>query len=144
MTREARKIVTNYQRKRFTFSRLFEILFSSDGAMGARSKTKRMTIMSAYSDSMVATLTRQGSWTFAQAEAFASEHNLTTRSVVSKIKSLDLAYTPKPKAASKAPRIRKADTVAAIAKALATDSDSLAGLAKADAASLSALLMAIE
>lgn len=100
--------------------------------------------MSAYSEKMVATLTRQGSWTFAQAEAFASENNLTTRSVVSKIKSLDLAYTPKPKAASKAPRTRKADTVAAIAKALATDSDSLSGLAKADAASLSALLMAIE
>ena len=100
--------------------------------------------MSAYSEKMVATLTRQASWTFAQAEAFASDNNLTTRSVVSKIKSLDLDYTPKPKAASKGPRFRKADTVAAIAKALATDSDSLAGLAKADAASLSALLMAIE
>jgi len=111
---------------------------------GRPTKTVRMTTMSAYSEKMVATLTRQGSWTFAQAEQFAADNNLTTRSVVSKIKSLDLAYTPKPKAASKAPRIRKADTVAAIAKALATDSDSLAGLAKADAASLSALLMAIE
>ena len=99
--------------------------------------------MSAYSEKMVATLTRQGSWNFAQAEAFASENNLTTRSVVSKIKSLDLAYTPKPKAASKAPRIRKADYVVAIAKALDADSDSLAGLAKADGNSLSALLQAI-
>ena len=100
--------------------------------------------MSNYTDSMVAEMVGQGSWNFAQAQAYAEKHNLSTRSVVSKIKSLDLPYTPKPKAASKSPRIRKADTVAAIATALATDSDSLAGLAKADAASLSALLMAIE
>lgn len=99
--------------------------------------------MSNYSQSMVAELTKKGSWSFAEAEAFASRFNLSTRSVVSKIKSLDLDYTPKPKALAQ-PRIRKADTVAAIAKALCTDSDSLAGLAKADAAALSALLMAIE
>lgn len=100
--------------------------------------------MSAYSESMVKALTSQGAWTFAQAVQFAEANNLSTRSVVSKIKSLDLPYTPKPKAAAKAPRSRKADTVLAIAKALDTDSDSIAGLAKADAASLSALLMAIE
>ena len=92
---------------------------------------------------MVKALTSQGAWTFDQAVQFAEANNLSTRSVVSKIKSLDLPYTPKPKAASQ-PRFRKADTVLAIAKALNTDSDSLAGLAKADAASLSALLMAID
>jgi hypothetical protein len=98
--------------------------------------------MSNYSDNMVKAMTAQSAWTFAQAEAFASEHNLSTRSVVSKIKSLGLDYTPKPKALAQ-PRFRKADTVSAIAKALDADADALAGLAKADAKALSALLMAI-
>ena len=100
--------------------------------------------MSQYSDNMVATMTKKGSYNFAEAQAFAEANNLTVRSVVSKIKSLGLDYTPKPKAASSGqPRIRKADTVEAIAKALDASSDELAGLAKADANSLSALLMAI-
>jgi hypothetical protein len=116
--------------------------YASQLGDGPLAKQKE-TIMSNYSDNMVAAMTKKGSFTFAEAEAFASENNLSTRSVVSKIKSLGLAYTPKPKAASQ-PRFRKADTVAAIAKALNTDSDSIAGLAKADAASLSALLMAID
>ena len=100
--------------------------------------------MSAYTEKMVATLRAQKSWTFAQAEAFASANDLSTRSVVSKIKSLDLAYEPKPKAAAKGPRIRKADLVAGVAKGLAINVESIEGLAKADTRSLSALLMAIE
>lgn len=100
--------------------------------------------MSNYSENMVAAMTKKGAFTFADAEAFAAEHNLTTRSVVSKVKSLGLDYTPKPKAASKSgDRIRKADTVAAIAKGLDINVESIEGLAKADARSLSALLMAI-
>lgn len=127
---------------RLTFSRFCEIIFSSVGRW-ASNQNQKDDIMSAYSESMVKALTSQGAWTFDQAVQFAEANNLSTRSVVSKIKSLDLPYTPKPKAASQ-PRFRKADTVLAIAKALNTDSDSLAGLAKADAASLSALLMAID
>lgn len=135
------KIVKNYQINSFTFPRLFEIIRSWIGGW-APDQNKGDNYMSNYSDSMVKALTSQNAWTFAQAVQFAEANNLSTRSVVSKIKSLDLGYTPKPKAASKV-RFVKADTVLAIAKALDADSDELAGLAKADANSLSALLMAI-
>jgi len=100
--------------------------------------------MSNYSTSMVTALQSQA-WDYESASAFASEHNLSVRSVISKIKSLELDYTPKPKTVSASgPRVAKADIVSAIAKALNADPDSLAGLAKADARALSALLMAIK
>ena len=99
--------------------------------------------MSNYSSSMVTALQSQ-SWDYDSASAFASEHNLSVRSVISKIKSLDLDYTPKPKTVSTAgPRISKADLVISIAKALDADADELTGLAKADGRALSALLMSI-
>jgi hypothetical protein len=99
--------------------------------------------MSNYSTSMVTALQSQ-SWDYESASAFAAEHNLSVRSVISKIKNLDLDYTPKPKTVSTAgPRVVKADIVDAITKALDADPDSLAGLAKADARALNALLMAI-
>jgi len=99
--------------------------------------------MSNYSTSMVTALQSQA-WDYESASAFASEHNLSVRSVISKIKSLELDYTPKPKTVSTSgPRVAKADIVSAIAKALDADPDSIAGLAKADARALSALLMAI-
>ncbi|MGB1843051.1 MAG: hypothetical protein ACPHIB_02735 [Thalassobaculaceae bacterium] len=111
---------------------------------GLPTKTKGNDNMSNYSDSMVNEMTAHGAFTFADAQAYAEKHNLSTRSVVSKIKSLGLDYTPKPKAASKAgDRILKADTVSAIAKALDVNVESIDGLGKADARSLSALLMAI-
>ena len=97
--------------------------------------------MSAYTDVMVAKLNAGAPWTFAGAEAFAKEHNLSTRSVVSKIKSLGLDYTPKPKAARKNPdALRKADVVAAIAAQMGADADKLAGLAKADMRALAELV----
>lgn len=96
--------------------------------------------MSAYTDVMVAKLQAGAPWTFAGAEAFAKEANLSTRSVVSKIKSLGLAYTPKPKAARKNPdAIRKADMVATLATQIGADADKLAGLAKADVKALAEL-----
>jgi len=99
--------------------------------------------MSNYTPSMVTALQSQ-SWDYESASAFASEHNLSVRSVIAKIKNLDLDYTPKPKTVSTAgPRVVKADIVAAIAKALDADPDELEGLSKADARALSALLMAI-
>lgn len=100
--------------------------------------------MSAYTDSMVSELTKTGSFDYASAQAFAEKHNLSARSVISKVKSLGLDYTPKPKVASKGgDRVRKSDVVRAIASELGTDYDSLAGLAKADGQSLAALLTAV-
>ena len=106
-------------------------------------KQKEKKPMSNYSTSMVTALQSQ-SWDYESASAFAAEHNLSVRSVISKIKNLDLDYTPKPKTVSTSgPRVVKADIVDAITKALDADPDSLAGLAKADSRALSALLMAI-
>ena len=100
--------------------------------------------MSMYTEKMTAALVAQGKWTFAQAEAFGKEHNLSTRSVVSKIKSLGLEYEPKPKAARKNPdAVRKADVVAALAAKLGADAETFAGLAKADMKALAELVRVI-
>jgi len=100
--------------------------------------------MSVYTPVMVAALNAQANWTFADAEAFAKANNLSTRSVVSKIKSLGIAYEPKPKAARKNPdAVRKTDVVAAIATQIGADADKLAGLAKADMKALSELVRAL-
>jgi len=100
--------------------------------------------MSNYTPSMVTELQSQA-WDYESAFAFAAEHNLSVRSVISKIKNLDLDYTPKVKTVSTAgPRVLKADIVAAIAKALDADPDALAGLSKADGRALNALFMAIQ
>lgn len=97
--------------------------------------------MSMYTEKMVAEMTAKGAFTFAEAEQYAKDHNLSTRSVVSKVKSLGLAYTPKPKAARKNPdAVRKADVVAAIATQLSADADKLSGLAKADMKALAELV----
>ena len=99
--------------------------------------------MSAYSNSMVTELCASAH-TYESAAAFASKHNLSVRSVVSKIKSLGLEYTKKKVVVRVAgEKIRKADVVAAIAARLSTDVEKLAGLGKADTASLQELLKAI-
>jgi len=98
--------------------------------------------MSAYSNSMVTELCASAH-TYESAAAFASKHNLSTRSVVSKIKSLGLDYRKKEVVSVSQTRIRKADVVAEIAARLSLDSEKLAGLGKADAASLQQLLKAI-
>jgi len=124
----------------------FSLYFSRFICSNNQTFTKRLKgkkLMSNYTPSMVTALQSQ-SWDYESASAFASEHNLSVRSVIAKIKNLDLDYTPKPKTVSTAgPRVVKADIVAAIAKALDADPDELEGLSKADARALSALLMAI-
>lgn len=98
--------------------------------------------MTAYTDSMVAELTKTGSFDYVSATRFAEKYSLSPRSVVSKVKSLGLAYTPKPKAASKPKGPKKADVVAELAKSLGVSYESLEGLAKADMGSLKALVKA--
>ena len=98
--------------------------------------------MSAYSNVMVTELCASAH-TYESAAAFASKHNLSTRSVVSKIKSLGLEYTKKEVARVEVVRVRKSDVVAEIAARLSTDVEKLAGLGKADARSLQELLKAI-
>jgi len=99
--------------------------------------------MSNYTDNMVAEMEKIGAFTYESAEAFAQKYadaGITTRSVVSKAKSLGLEYTPKVVAKASTPRVRKADIVADIATILGADADALAGLAKADMRALNELV----
>ena len=104
--------------------------------------------MSNYTPKMVAELEvihSNGGFTYESAKAYAEQNNLTVRSVISKIKSLGLDYTPKPTASkSTVPQIRKADLVRGIAIALNVSYDTIQGLDKADRKSLSQLLGAIK
>jgi hypothetical protein len=99
--------------------------------------------MSHYTNKMIFELRKIGSFDYDSAAAYASANNLSTRSVISKVKSLDLPYTPRPKRASTGPRLRKADVVDQIASSLGVHTDTIAGLSKADMASLQTLLKAI-
>lgn len=101
-------------------------------------------IMTAYTDSMVAELTKTGSFDYDSAAAYAEKHNLSIRSVISKVKSLGLEYTKREvvKSVSGA-KVRKSDLVASLAIKIDADPDALAGLAKADMASLKALIKAV-
>lgn len=98
--------------------------------------------MSLYTESMVAELMAKDTWTYDEAVAFAEKHpSVSARSVISKIKSLKLDYTAKPKAATaKTDKVRKSEIVADIAAALNIQADAISGLAKADAACLRILL----
>lgn len=98
--------------------------------------------MTAYTDNMVATLRAQAPFTYESAKAFADEHSLSVRSVISKLHNLGLEYNKQERVAAQ-PRVRKADIVRSIALALSVSEDAIAGLAKADAKSLEALVRSI-
>ena len=100
--------------------------------------------MSQYTDAMVAQLTSAQSFDYDSASRFAEAHSLSVRSVISKVKSLGLDYTPRPVVRKTVgERITKAQIVAEIATVVNGDVDALAGLAKADMASLVALRKAV-
>lgn len=100
--------------------------------------------MSAYTDKMVNEMTAVASWNYDSASEYAAKHGLSVRSVISKLKNLELAYTPKPVVKSAAaPRVKKSEIVLQIAQASGADAEALAGLEKADARSLTALLKAL-
>ena len=98
--------------------------------------------MSAYSNVMVTELCASAH-TYESATEFASKHNLTTRSVVSKIKSLGLEYTKKEVVRVGDVRIRKADVVRVIETKLGLKDEALSGLGKADLGALQRLLEVI-
>ena len=104
-------------------------------------KTTEENIMSNYTEKMVAQMEKIGSFDYASAEAFADQYaDLSTRSVISKAKSLGLDYTPRVVAKAATPRVRKSDIVAQLAEQIGADADALAGLAKADMRSLNELV----
>jgi hypothetical protein len=106
--------------------------------------TEELKIMSNYSEKMEAELRKIGSFNYDSAAAFADRYaDLTTRSVVSKVKSMGLEYTPRVVAKASTARVRKSDIVAALAEQIGADADALAGLAKADMRSLNELVSRI-
>ena len=99
--------------------------------------------MSNYTPAMIAKLQAAAPLNLAKAKALASDFgNVSHRSVISKAKHLGLDYIATTKAAKKI-RSSKADTVAAIAKAVDCSVDDLDGLALAKGSALNNLLMNI-
>ena len=99
--------------------------------------------MSNYTPAMIAKLQGAAPLNLAKAKALASDFgNVSYRSVISKAKHLGLGYDVAPKAAKKI-RASKADTVAAIAKAVDMPVVDLDGLALAKGSALNNLLMNI-
>ena len=85
-------------------------------------KTTEEKNMSNYTDKMEAELRKIGSFNYDSAAAFADQYaDLTTRSVVSKVKSMGLEYTPRVVAKASTPRVRKSDIVAALAEQIGAD-----------------------
>ena len=97
--------------------------------------------MSNYTPAMIAQIQAAAPLDLAKAKALAADFgNVSHRSVISKAKHLGLDYVVANKAAKKI-RATRADTVAAIAKAVDMPVDDLDGLADAKASALSNLLM---
>lgn len=98
----------------------------------------------AYSDKETAAVeavaNENGSVTYAQAVELADELGKSPRSVIAKIKQLDLPYVPKPKAAPKRVGPTKAELVAQVEANLDMEEGALAGLTKATASALGDLV----
>jgi len=97
-----------------------------------------------YTPSMLATIKGYDSFNKEVATEIADKIGKSPRSVIAKIKNMGLPYTvQRPVRKDGSAISRKADTVAAIAKALDMELDDLDGLAKAPRSALIALLREI-
>jgi len=75
--------------------------------------------MSVYTSAMETQLRQSAPHSYETAQTFADSHGLSIRSVIGKIKSMDLEYTPKPKTVSTGgPTIKKVEIVEAIRSTL--------------------------
>ena len=97
-----------------------------------------------YTPEMLAVIKGYDAFNKATATEIAAKIGKSPRSVIAKIKSMGLSYTvQRPVRKDGSPVSRKAETVAAIAKALDMDLNDLDGLAKAPRSALIALLREI-
>ena len=97
-----------------------------------------------YTPEMLAVIKGYDAFNKATATEIAAKIGKSPRSVIAKIKSMGLSYTvQRPVRKDGSAISRKADTVAAIAKALDMELDDLDGLAKAPRSALIALLREI-
>jgi hypothetical protein len=100
--------------------------------------------MTNYTEALVNAMSAHGSFTYEQAVAFAEANGLKPRSVISKIKSMGLPYTPKPVNVTKRgePVVSKGEIVASIEAKLQAQLPSLLKMSKEDLVTLSAVIAA--
>lgn len=99
--------------------------------------------MSKYTDAIVAEMRSIGTFNYDSAKAFAEKHDLSFRSVIAKVRALELDYQAKdPKVRStKAKKGRaKADIVNAITAALGNELPSLSKMTVVDLEALEKVL----
>ena len=96
-----------------------------------------------YTKEMEATLEATEGLDYAKAEALGKEFGKSTRSVIAKIKSLNLEYTPKPAPVKRPLGKTKADIMTEILAHLPEGTD-LLGLEKATSRALANLAEAVE
>ena len=99
--------------------------------------------MSNYTPQMVAALMAGTVTNYDTAVSYAEANSLSIRSVIAKVKSLGLPYTPKARILKRGERVTRVELVRAIEKSLASGTDSLVGLEKSSVAALSRLLIEI-
>ena len=96
-----------------------------------------------YTPEMVATIEAAQPLDLAKAKALGAQLDRGYRSIIAKAKREGFEYISKPAPAKKKAATTKVELVAAIAKAIDCDTDSLSGLEKSTGLALSNLLMNI-
>jgi hypothetical protein len=96
-----------------------------------------------YTVEQVAALTNAAPVSYERALELAMELGKTPRSVIAKVKSLGLAYEPKPAAPKRPKGLTKTELVGYIAARLDVPAEALEGLTKATSQSLDKLFSAI-
>lgn len=97
----------------------------------------------AYTKEQEAVLVNASPVTFADAEVFAKEFGVSTRSVIAKVQSLNLDYVAKPKPVKRPAGMTKTQMVEVIANRLNVEAAELSGLVNARGTSLSTLMEAV-
>lgn len=124
---------------------LFAKIFSSVGGLAPNQITKKVLNMTDvnYTPEMVATIKAAQPLDLAKAKALGAQLDRGYRSIIAKAKREGFEYISKPAPAKKKAAATKVELVAAIAKAIDCDADSLSGLEKSTGLALSNLLMNI-
>ena len=124
---------------------LFETMFSRFGGLAPDQITKKVLNMSNvnYTPEMVKILEQNAPVDYAKAQDLAKQLDRGVRSIIAKCKREGIEYISKPAPAKKKAAATKVELVAAIAKAIDCDTDSLSGLEKSTGLALSNLLMHI-
>jgi len=128
-----------------TMLALFETIHSWIGGLAPDQITKKVLNMSNvnYTPEMVKILEQNAPVDYAKAQDLAKQLDRGVRSIIAKCKREGIEYISKPAPAKKKAAATKVELVAAIAKAIDCDTDSLSGLEKSTGIALSNLLMNI-